>query len=81
MRIQQISINDIRGFKVVSGNNKNWLKINRETSLDAGNEVGYKCFFATKIRWEDWIVRSGVPAEFSTEVYRIMVIITTGLTI
>ena len=62
--IQQISINDIRGFKVVSGNNKNWLKINRETSLDVGNEVGYKCFFATKIRWEDWIVRSGVPAEF-----------------
>lgn len=62
--IQQINIDDTRGFKLVSGNNKNWVKIKRESSLDAGNDVGYKCFFATKIRWEDWIVRSGVPVEF-----------------
>ena len=62
--IQQINIDDTRGFKLVAGNNKNWVKIKRESSLDAGNEVGYKCFFATKIRWEDWIVRSGVPVEF-----------------
>lgn len=62
--VQQISIDKSRGFKLVSGNNKNFVRMSRETSLDDGIHVGYKCYFATKIRWEDWIIRNGVPLEF-----------------
>lgn len=62
--IQQININSSRNFKLVSGNNKNWVKIQRNNASDIGNDIAYKCFFATKIRWEDWIEKSGVPSEF-----------------
>lgn len=62
--IQQINFEDSRGFNMVEGNNKNWVKILRDTDNDEGVEVGYKCFFATKIRWQDWISRDNVPTEF-----------------
>ena len=62
--IQQIEVADVRGFKCVSGNNKNIVEIYRNTDLDSGDDKGYTCLFATKIRWEDWISRNGVPDEF-----------------
>lgn len=67
--IPQINVDTIRGFKLESGNNKNWIKINRELSLDTTSKAGYLAFYAFKIRYEDWIQMLGVPADFfdSTE--------------
>ncbi|MDB0602174.1 hypothetical protein PL373_13650 [Tenacibaculum maritimum] len=62
--IQQIDYDNIRGFKLESGNNKNWVKIFRDEDNDTGTEKGYKVFFATKIRWEDWLQRDAVPTEY-----------------
>ena len=62
--VQQISIDEIRGFKLNAGNNKNFVKIKRDSVNDNDLGKAYKCFFATKIRWEDWISRTNVPVEF-----------------
>jgi len=62
--VQQINVDEIRGFKMNTGNNKNWVKIFRDQTFDDGDNKFYRAFFATKIRWEDWIARDGVPTEF-----------------
>lgn len=60
--VQQINYDGIRGFKLESGNNKNYLKayIKDITVTD----VNYRLLFGFKIRWEDWIRRLNVPLEF-----------------
>lgn len=62
--VQQLSFDQIRGFKLVSGNNKNWVKIAREASMDTTDFYGYLAYFATKIRWEDWILNENAPSVF-----------------
>lgn len=62
--VQNFNVDETRGFKLVDGNNKNWVKIFRNDANDDGNNKAYRAFFATKIRWEDWIARDGVPMEF-----------------
>jgi len=62
--VQQIEIDQLRGFKTEVGNNKNWLKVQRNENGDNGDDVAYTCYFATKLRWESWLSRNGVPEEF-----------------
>lgn len=62
--IQNINVDDIRGFKLENGNNKNFVKVLRDLPNDNGNEKAFLCYFATKLRWEDWLNRDGVPLEF-----------------
>lgn len=62
--IQQFNIDTTRGFKLEPGNNKNWVKIQRETNLDTSGFAGFLCFFGTKIRWEDWIQNIDAPNAF-----------------
>jgi hypothetical protein len=62
--VPQFNLNQTRGFKLENGNNKNWLKINREPSLDSGGRFGYLAFYAFKIRYEDWINFPGMPNDF-----------------
>lgn len=62
--VHQINFDNIRGFKLEIGNNKNWVKVKRETSLDVTGKAGYLAFYAFKIRYEDWIQMLGVPAAF-----------------
>lgn len=62
--IQQINLDDIRGFKLEQGNNKNWIKITRNEEDDDNTDKAYIAYFATKIRWEDWIPRDDAPDEF-----------------
>lgn len=61
---QQIDFNGIRGYKMEPNNNKNWVKIIRDTASDGNGKFGYQILFAAKIRWEDWIERTNVPTEF-----------------
>lgn len=62
--VQQFSVDQTRGFKLESGNNKNWVKILRETGSDTVENNGYLAYFATKIRWEDWILNQKTPPDF-----------------
>ena len=62
--VPQFNLNQTRGFKLENGNNKNWLKINREPSLDSAGRYGYLAFYAFKIRYEDWINFPGMPNDF-----------------
>jgi hypothetical protein len=62
--IQQITIDDTRGFKLEPGNNKNWVKIERNESKDTEGVVAYIAYFAAKIRWEDWIAREDALDEY-----------------
>ena len=62
--VQQINFDDTRGFKLEIGNNKNWVKIQRDENNDIDSEAAYKVYFGTKIRWENWLQRDNVPIEF-----------------
>lgn len=62
--VPQFNLNTTRGFKLANDNNKNWVKINRQPSLDASGRYGYLAYYAFKIRWEDWIAKTGVPVDF-----------------
>ena len=62
--VPQWAYDDIRGYKLEDGNNKNWVKVERLPALDSGNNYGYVAYFAFKVRWEDWIERANVPEDF-----------------
>lgn len=53
-----------RGFKYGAGNNKNLVKVSRNSSADTLTSFGYTALFGFKIRWEDWILKGGVPSDF-----------------
>lgn len=53
-----------RGFKYIDGYEKNWVKVRRNASADFGTNYGYEALYGFKIRWEDWILRTGVPGDF-----------------
>lgn len=65
--VRQIDVDTVRGFKLEPNNNKNWVKINREDDLDVLGLAGFICYFGTKIRWEDWILRNNVDTAFFNE--------------
>lgn len=58
------NINLSRGFKLNNDNNKNWLKLNRDNTLDANGKFGYLAYYAFKIRYEDWIKNELIPGDF-----------------
>lgn len=58
------NINLSRGFKLNNDNNKNWLKVNRDNTLDTSGKYGYLAYYAFKIRYEDWIKNELIPADF-----------------
>jgi len=62
--IQQFNFNQIRGFKLNQGNNKNWVKIQRSTPIDTNEFNGYIAYFGTKIRWEDWLLNQNTTGFF-----------------
>jgi len=61
---QQLAFDGTRGFRLVPGNNKNWVKVERDTGNDSAGMFGYKAFFAAKLRWEYWLSKDDVPEEF-----------------
>ena len=62
--IQQIDVQDTRGFNYEPGYEKNDVVIERDPSLDFGTTVGYTMHYGFKARWEHWLSRSGVPLLF-----------------
>lgn len=62
--VPQWNYDAVRGFKLEAGNSKNWVKVKRNTTSDVGSSKGYVALYGFKIRWEDWIARTGVPSAF-----------------
>jgi hypothetical protein len=61
---KQIDYNSTRGFKLEEGNNKNWVKINKNNDLDTVDNFGYMAYFASRIRYEDWLQNQDAPGDF-----------------
>jgi hypothetical protein len=61
---QQFNVDQSRGFKLNSGNNKNWVKVKREPAMDTVEFNGYIAYFGIKIRYEDWILNQQTPNYF-----------------
>ena len=62
--VQQFSVDERRNFILDATNNKNWVKIEKNDSLDTVDFSGFISFFAFRIRWEDWLVESDAPSDF-----------------
>lgn len=62
--VQEIDLNQERGFLLPINNNKNWVKIIRNNGADTETKAGYTSYFGSKIRWEQWLERTNVLPEF-----------------
>ena len=65
----QYNFSASRGFKLESGNNKDFIKAEYYPSLDTGTKLGVLGLYGFKVRWEDWLGRNGVPTEFKNAFY------------
>jgi len=66
----QFNFDASRGFKLVAGNDKNFVKVDYWAPLDTGLTVkGVRGLYGYKVRWEDWIKRINVPAEIEQDFY------------
>tara|TARA_R110000824_G_scaffold84868_7_gene211372 strand:- start:700 stop:1752 length:1053 start_codon:yes stop_codon:yes gene_type:complete len=65
----QFNFNASRGFKLVAGDDKNFIKVDYYPALNTGTEKGVRGLYGYKVRWEDWIKRINVPAEIEQDFY------------
>ena len=65
----QFNFDASRGFKLVAGNDKNFIKVDYYPALNTGTEKGVRGLYGYKVRWEDWIKRINVPAEIEQDFY------------
>lgn len=59
--VTQYNFDQNRGFKLGVGNDKNWFKVDYDSTNDSGTERGVLGWYGFKTRWEDWIKRFPVP--------------------
>ena len=62
--VYQFNFSEIRGFQLPIDNNKNDVKVIRDATNDSGTLSAYLGLYGFKVRWEDWIQRTNVPADF-----------------
>ena len=60
----QFNFDTSRGFKLGTGNTKNWWKVEYDATNDSGTLLGVLGWYGYKIRWEDWLKRLNVPIAF-----------------
>ena len=60
----QFNFDVSRGFKLGTGNDKNWWKVEHDAPNDSGTLKGVLGWYGYKIRWEDWLKRLNVPTAF-----------------
>ena len=65
----QFNFDSTRGFKLIPGNDKNFIKVDYYPALNTGTEKGVRGLYGYKVRWEDWIKRINVPAEVEQDFY------------
>jgi hypothetical protein len=57
----QYNFDTSRGFKLGTGNTKNWFKVDYDATNDSGTKRGVLGWYGYKVRWEDWIKRFPTP--------------------
>lgn len=57
----QYNFDDVRGFKLGAGNDKNWVKVDYDPTNNNGSFLGVLGWYGFKIRWEDWLKRIPLP--------------------
>ena len=62
--VLQIDFEAIRGFKLNEGNNKNWVRVQRNDAADNTDFNAYVAYYGFKIRWEDWLQNPNIPGTF-----------------
>lgn len=64
--VQIPNIEELRGYNLPSGDNKNIISLQRDSTTDdlGVNLYGYKLKYPFRLRWEDWIAKTGVPDDF-----------------
>lgn len=62
--IQDIVINDPRGYDLKSGDPFNIISLLRKSSLDVGNDKYYELFYPFTLRYEDFEKLNGVISQF-----------------
>ena len=65
----QYNFSASRGFKLIAGNDKNFIKLDYYAPLDSGTLVGVRGLYGFKVRWEDWIARGNVPQTIINDIY------------
>ena len=65
----QYNFSASKGFKLIAGNDKNFIKVDYYPALDSGTKLGVQGLYGFKIRWEDWLKRINVPAEIENDFY------------
>ena len=65
----QYNFNASKGFKLIQGNDKNFIKVDYYPALDSGTLKGVQGLYGFKIRWEDWLKRINVPAPIEQDFY------------
>jgi hypothetical protein len=65
----QFNFDASRNFKLVAGDDKNFIKCDYYPALDSGTLKGVRGLYGYKVRWEDWIKRLNVPAEIEQDFY------------
>ena len=60
--VQQINVDTTRGFQMATGVDKDEVKILRSPVDDTGTKKAYRCYYAFRFRWEDWLANSNVDS-------------------
>ena len=61
---QVFDVDEIRGFKLNDGNNKDFVKVEVDEDNSTDSSKAYVAYYGFKIRYEDWISKLNVPADF-----------------
>ena len=61
--VQLFNVDTTRGFQMIPGVDKNFIKIVRDTTEDVGTKKAFYFYYALRPRWEYWIENTNVSDE------------------
>jgi len=65
----QFNFDASQGFKLIAGQNKNFIKLEHWSALDGSTKKGVRGLYGFKVRWEDWIKRLNIPNTVENDVF------------
>ena len=65
----QFNFDASQGFKLIAGQNKNFIKLDYWSPNDSGTKKGVRGLYGFKVRWEDWIKRLNIPNTVVNDVF------------
>tara|TARA_R110001599_G_scaffold63021_2_gene175385 strand:+ start:677 stop:3088 length:2412 start_codon:yes stop_codon:yes gene_type:complete len=65
----QFNFDASQNFKLIAGQNKNFIKLEHWSALDGSTKKGVRGLYGFKVRWEDWIKRLNIPNTVENDVF------------